>query len=48
MCGLVVSPKFLEQRGVSSNARFALFFVGARHGEGEAMVAPGAHIRFLI
>jgi hypothetical protein len=48
MCGLVVSPKFLEKRGVSSSARSALFFVGTRRGEGEALVAPGAHIRFLI
>jgi hypothetical protein len=40
--GLVVSPKFLEQRGVSSSARSALFF---GHGKGEAVVAPG---EFLI
>jgi hypothetical protein len=48
MCCLVVSPKFVEQRGVGSSARSALFFAGAGCGKGEAMVAPGAHIRFLI
>jgi hypothetical protein len=44
----VVSPKFLEQRGVGSSARSCstLFFAGAGRGEGEVMVAPGAHIRF--
>jgi hypothetical protein len=35
----VVSPKFLEQRGVGSSACFALFFAGARCGEGEVVVA---------
>jgi hypothetical protein len=48
MCGLVVSPKLLEQGGLGSSARSALFF--ARCGgwtqsvsvEGEAMV-----VRFL-
>jgi hypothetical protein len=44
----VVNPKFLEQSGVGLSARSALFFVGARRGEGEAVVAPGAHVRFLI
>jgi hypothetical protein len=39
MCGLVVSPKFLEQRGVGSSARFAQIFAGAGHEEGEAVVA---------
>jgi hypothetical protein len=48
MCSLVVSPKFMEYRGVGSSARFALFFAGAGCGAGEAVVAPGAHIRFLI
>ena len=48
MCGLVVSPKILEYRGVGSSARSELFFVSAGHGEGEAVVAPGAHIKFLI
>jgi hypothetical protein len=48
MCGLVVSPKFLEQMGVDSSARSALFFAGVGCGEGEAVVATGAHIRFLI
>jgi hypothetical protein len=48
MCGLVVSLKFLEQRGVGSSACSALFFVGAGRGEGEAVVSPGGHIRFLI
>jgi hypothetical protein len=33
---------------VSSSARFALFFTGAGCGEGEVVVALGAHIRFLI
>jgi hypothetical protein len=33
---------------VGSSARFALFFTDARRGEGEAVVAPGAHIMFLI
>jgi hypothetical protein len=33
---------------VGLSARSALFFVCARRGEGEAMVAPGGHIRFLI
>jgi hypothetical protein len=32
---------------VGSSARSALFFAGARRGEGEAVVALGAHIRFL-
>jgi hypothetical protein len=44
----VVSTKFLEQRGVSSSARSVLFFTGAGRGEGEAVVAPGAHVMFLI
>jgi hypothetical protein len=44
----VVSSKFLEQRGVSSSARSALFFAGAARGDGEVVVARGAHIRFLI
>jgi hypothetical protein len=48
MCGLVVSPKFLEQSGVGSSARSTLFFAGPRRREGEALVAPFAHIRFLI
>jgi hypothetical protein len=37
MCGLVVSPKFLEQGALGSSARFALFFVCvvvARSGSG--------------
>jgi hypothetical protein len=33
---------------VGLSARFALFFVGAGYGEGEVMVAPSVHIRFLI
>ena len=33
---------------MSSSARIALFFTSAGCGEGEVMVAPGAHIRFLI
>jgi hypothetical protein len=41
-------PKFLEQSGVNSSARFALFFADAGRGEGEVIVAPGAHFRFLI
>jgi hypothetical protein len=28
MCGLVVSPKFLEQEGVGSSARYTIFCVG--------------------
>jgi hypothetical protein len=39
----VVSPNFLEQRGVGSSARSALFFASTGRGE-----APGAYIRFLI
>ena len=35
----MVSPKFLEQRGVGSSARFAQIFAGAGHEEGEAVVA---------
>jgi hypothetical protein len=45
---VVFSLKFLEQRGVGSSARAALFFASVRRGESEAVVAPGAHIRFLI
>jgi hypothetical protein len=48
MCGLLVSPKFLEQMDVCSNARSVLFFAGVGRGEGEAVVAPGIHIRFLV
>jgi hypothetical protein len=48
MCGLMVSPKFLDQRGVGSSAHSALFFVGAGCGKDEIVVASGAHIRFLI
>jgi hypothetical protein len=48
MCGLVVTPKCLEQGGVGFSARFALFFARCGSAEGEAMVSPGAHIRFLI
>jgi hypothetical protein len=29
---------------VGLSARFALFFAGARHGEGEGIIAPNAHI----
>jgi hypothetical protein len=32
---------------VGSSARF-VFFGGARHGEGEGIIAQNAHIRFLI
>jgi hypothetical protein len=39
---------FLDRWGVVSSAVFALFFVGAWRWEGEAVVAPGAHIRLLI
>ena len=35
----MVSPKFLEHRGVGSSAHFALFFAGAGRGEGGAVVA---------
>jgi hypothetical protein len=45
---VVVSPKFLEQRGVGSSVRSALFFAGVGRGEVEAVVAPGVHIWFLI
>jgi hypothetical protein len=38
MCGLVVSSKFLEQRGVCLSARSILFFAGAGRGEGGAVV----------
>jgi hypothetical protein len=48
MCGLLVSLKFLEQRGVDSSACSTLFFADAGRGEGEVVVPPGAHIRFLI
>jgi hypothetical protein len=37
----VVNLKFLEQRSVCLISRFALFFVGAGRGEGEAVVALG-------
>jgi hypothetical protein len=47
MSSLVVSLKFLEQRGVGSSARLH-YFLRAGRGEGEAVVAPGTHIRFLI
>jgi hypothetical protein len=33
---------------VGSSARFALFFVRCGSAEGEAVVSPGVHIRFLI
>jgi hypothetical protein len=33
---------------MGSSARSTLFFAGAGRGEGETVVAPGAHIRFLI
>jgi hypothetical protein len=33
---------------MSLSARSALFFARCDSVEGEAMVAPGAHIRFLI
>jgi hypothetical protein len=33
---------------VSSSARSTLFFTDPRCREGEALVEPGAHIRFLI
>jgi hypothetical protein len=33
---------------VGSSAHFALFFARAERGEGEAVVAPGVHIMFLI
>jgi hypothetical protein len=33
---------------VGSSARTALFFASAERGEGEVVVARGAHIRFLI
>jgi hypothetical protein len=33
---------------VGSSARSALLFADAGCGEGEVVVAPGAHIRFLI
>jgi hypothetical protein len=45
---VVVNSKFLKQRDVGSSARTALFFASAERGEGEVVVAPGAHIRFLI
>jgi hypothetical protein len=48
MCSLVVTPKCLEQEGVGSSARVALFFVQCGSVEGEVVVSPGAHIRFLI
>jgi hypothetical protein len=35
-------------RGVSSSARFVLFFARCGSTEGEAMVSPDAYIRFLI
>ena len=53
MCGLMVSPKFLEQRCASSSASCALFFARAGSDEGwahsvstkgEAVVAPNAYI----
>jgi hypothetical protein len=43
MCGLVVSSKFLEQKGVGLSACSALFFSCIGREEGEA-----AHIKFLI
>jgi hypothetical protein len=33
---------------VGSSARSELLFAGAGNGEGEAMVALGIHIKFLI
>jgi hypothetical protein len=36
LCGLVVSPKFLEQEGMGSSARSALFFTWAGSGAGQA------------
>jgi hypothetical protein len=48
MCGLMVSLKFLDQRGVGSSAHSALFFAGVGCGKGEIVVASDAHIRFLI
>jgi hypothetical protein len=44
MCGLVVTPKCLEQGGVDSSARFAR----CGSAKGEAVISPSAHIRFLI
>jgi hypothetical protein len=41
-------PKCLEQGGVGSSARFALFFTRCGSAEGEDLVSPDAHIRFLI
>jgi hypothetical protein len=48
MCNLVATLKCLEQVGVGLSAHFALFFVRCGSAEGEAVVSPGAHIRFLI
>jgi hypothetical protein len=48
MCGLVVTLKCLEQGGVVLSARFALFFAQCGSAEGEVVVSPSAHIRFLI
>jgi hypothetical protein len=47
MCGLVVSPKFLKQMCVGLSAHPTLF-LRALDVESEAVVAPGAYIRFLI
>jgi hypothetical protein len=34
--------------GAGLSARFALFFVRCGSMEGEAMISPGVHIKFLI
>jgi hypothetical protein len=39
---MVVTPKCLEQGGVGSSVAWC------GSAEGEAVVAPGAHIKFLI
>jgi hypothetical protein len=41
-------PKCLEQGGVSSSPRFALFFARCGSAECETVVSSGAHVRFLI
>jgi hypothetical protein len=48
MCGLLVIPKCLEQGVVGLNARFAVFFGRCGSTEGEAVIAPGAHMRFFF
>jgi hypothetical protein len=48
MCGLVVSPKFMEYKGVGSSACSILFFARFGSTKSEVVVAPGTHIRFLI